>query len=42
MGELFVFVFIVGAIVSAFWWPRVGGALGAWLARAWHRGQSRD
>ena len=31
-GELFVVVFIVVAVVSAPWWPRLGGAIAVALA----------
>jgi hypothetical protein len=31
-GELFVVVFIVVSVVSAPWWPRLGGAIAVALA----------
>ena len=31
-GELFVVTFIVVAVVSAPWWPRLGGAIAVALA----------
>lgn len=40
-GELFVVVFIVVSVVSAPWWPRLGGAIAVALAGKSRAGTKR-